>query len=235
MTTEELRVTLELHALWIKTRFDSETKGRYADLSGADLSDANLRCANLSGANLSGADMSGANLRCADMSGANLSGADMSDANLRCADMSDANLSGADLRYANLSGANLRCADLSGANYNHVTSFFALQCPECGEFIGFKKCGKYIIKLKITENAKRSSATTRKCRCSEALVLEIQNIDGTVSGLTQYLHEDNYTPDGTLYEVGKIVKPLEDFNEDRWNECASGIHFFITRNEAVRY
>ena len=28
---------------------------------------------------------------------------------------------------------------------------------------------------------------------------------------------------------------LENFNEDRWNECAAGIHFFITREEAIDY
>lgn len=28
---------------------------------------------------------------------------------------------------------------------------------------------------------------------------------------------------------------VADFDENRWNECAPGIHFFITREEAVRY
>jgi hypothetical protein len=28
---------------------------------------------------------------------------------------------------------------------------------------------------------------------------------------------------------------VENFNEDRWNECAAGIHFFITREEAIDY
>ena len=66
----------------------------------ADLRDANLRDANLSGA---------------DLRDANLSGADLRDANLRDADLRDANLRDADLSGANLSGANLRDADLSGA------------------------------------------------------------------------------------------------------------------------
>jgi hypothetical protein len=70
------------------------------NLSGHDLSEADLRHANLSGHDLSGADLSGTDLRHANLSGANLSGAI---------------LSGADLRHANLSGANLSRADLSGA------------------------------------------------------------------------------------------------------------------------
>ena len=60
-------------------------------------------------------------------------------ANLRNADLCGANLRNADLR-----GANLRNADLCGANlrdikYNEYTAFFALQCPEKGAFIGYKK------------------------------------------------------------------------------------------------
>ena len=140
-----------------------------------------------------------------------------------------ANLRYADLRYANLSGA-----DLSGAVYNEYTAFFTLQCAEDGAFIGYKKCGLYIIKLQITDTARRSSATSRKCRASEVLVLDIQNIDGTESGLTEYLHNDNYTKNGTLYKIGEVTKP-DSFDDNRWNECSNGIHFFITRQEAVNY
>ena len=81
-----------------------------ANLSGADLRDANLSDANLSGADLRGADLSGADLRDANLRGADLSGADLRDANL-----SDANLRDADLSDANLRGADLRDADLRDA------------------------------------------------------------------------------------------------------------------------
>ena len=175
------------------------------------------------------ADLIYANLRYADLSDANLRGA-----NLRYANLSGANLSGADLSGANLSGANLSGADLSGAEYNEYTAFFALQCPEEGAFIGYKKCDQYIIKLQITDTARRSSATSRKCRASEVLVLDIQNIDGTESGLTEYLYNDDYTKNGTLYKIGEVTKP-DSFDDNRWNECSNGIHFFITRQEAVNY
>lgn len=36
------------------------------------------------------------------------------------------------------------------------------------------------------------------------------------------------------YRIGEIVEEL-NFNEDRWNECSEGIHFFINRQEAVEY
>lgn len=62
-----------------------------------------------------------ADLRWANLSGADLSGADLRGANLREADLSGANLSGADLRWANLSGA-----DLSGATgLLNPSDFFA--------------------------------------------------------------------------------------------------------------
>jgi len=101
-----------------------------ANLSGADLSRANLSGADLSRANLSGADLSGAdlsetNLSGADLSRANLSGADLSGADLSKTNLSRANLFGADLSGANLfgadlSGANLSRADLSGANLSRT-------------------------------------------------------------------------------------------------------------------
>ena len=175
------------------------------------------------------ADLIYANLRYADLSDANLRGA-----NLRYANLSGANLSGADLSGADLSGADLSGADLSGAEYNEYTAFFALQCPEEGAFIGYKKCDQYIIKLQITDTARRSSATSRKCRASEVLVLDIQNIDGTESGLTEYLYNDDYTKNGTLYKIGEVTKP-DSFDDNRWNACSNGIHFFITRQEAVNY
>jgi hypothetical protein len=107
----DIKKTLELHTAWRR----GEECGERADLSGANLSGANLSRANLSGANLSRADLSGANLSGANLFGANLSGANLSGADLFGANLSGANLSGADLSGADLSGANLSRADLSGA------------------------------------------------------------------------------------------------------------------------
>ena len=97
----------------------------------------------------------------------------------KMANLSGAYLSGADLSGANLRVADLRGADLSDISYNENTAFSAMVCPEKGSFIGYKKERGKIVELMITENAKRSSATTRKCRCSEAVVLSITNVDGT--------------------------------------------------------
>ena len=37
-----------------------------------------------------------------------------------------------------------------------------------------------------------------------------------------------------VYRIGETVE-VPNFDDDRWNECAPGIHFFITRQEAVEY
>ena len=167
-----------------------------------------------------------ANLRDADLHGADLRDADLCDAYLRGAD-----LRGADLCDAYLRDAYLRGADLRDAKYNERTAMYALACPEKGAFIGYKKAGGLIVELQITETAKRSSATTRKCRCSEAIVLSITNLDGSDSGAP--LITSNYDKN-FIYKVGEKVE-VPDFDENRWNECSTGIHFFITRDEAVRY
>ena len=217
MTKTELNEILEKHRKWV----NGEDDGERADLRRADLSGANLSEANLSEANLSGADLSGANLSEADLIGADLSGAD-----LRRAD-----LSGANLIEANLIGANLSGANLIEVIYNENTAFFALCCPEEGSFIGFKKAGGKIIKLQIPKSAKRSSATTRKCRCSKAKVLSITEPDGSDSGITEICSDRDKN---FIYKVGETVS-VSNFDENRWNECSTGIHFFITRDEAVRY
>ena len=137
----------------------------------------------------------------------------------------------ADLSGAVLSGADLSGADLRNVRYNEQTAFFAMACPEEGAFVGFKKAHGYIVKLLIPDDAKRSSATTRKCRCSKAEVISITNADGSDAGRTSIPSDHD---SAFVYTVGEVVE-VEDFDENRWNECAPGIHFFITRDEAVNY
>ena len=228
---------------------------REANLDGANLCEAYLRYANVSNANLHGANLSDANLdeaylyranfRNANLGNANLRGAylleaDLDGANLRGANLDEAYLYRANLRNANLGNANLREANLLEADLREVkvnsrTAFFHLQCPEEGSFIGWKKAvcnyNFVIVKLLITEDALRSSATTRKCRASKAKVLDIQDLDGNSLDVCS-AHSD-YDVD-FIYKVGEVVE-VDNFDPDRWKECSAGIHFFITRQEAVDY
>ena len=251
MDKDELQEILEQHQLWLNNNGGERADLRGVDLYGADLREANLRGAYLHSARLGGADLSFANLNYAtlcnaDLHNVNLWGASLNEANLHSADLSCANLNWAnlcytDLSYVNLYGANLLNANLHGAELNSAildnvkcnyhTNFFALQCPEEGSFIGYKKVRGHIVKLEILSDAKRSSATTRKCRCSAAKVLSITTLDGRDDG-TQFIssgRDSNF-----VYRVGEIVR-VDDFDENRWNECSTGIHFFITRDEAVEY
>ena len=215
MKQEQIEKILEEHKAWL-----NRTGGAKADLYGADLCGANLCDANLCGADLRDAD-----LRDADLYGANLCGANLCDANLRGANLCDANLCGADLRDADLRGADLR-----GVRYNEQTAYYAMQCPEKGAYIGYKKAEGKIVELEIQADAKRSSATTRKCRASKAKVLSITSIDGK-----EHFEEAKSSRDQSfVYRVGKTVE-VKDFDEDRWKECSTGIHHFITREEAERY
>ncbi|WP_270347759.1 DUF5758 domain-containing protein, partial [Enterococcus malodoratus] len=132
----------------------------------------------------------------------------------------------ADLRNADLRNANLR-----NACHDSSTAFLSIQCPEEGSFIAYKKAKGLVVKLLIPDDAKRSSATSRKCRCDKAKVLEIMQPDKTPSNITSV--PSNYDPD-FVYEVGKTVM-VSDFEEDRFVECAAGIHFFITFGEAEKY
>ena len=124
-----------------------------------------------------------------------------------------------------------------------------LMCPEEGEFIAFKKCAhnkplhsnKCIVKLLIPKDAKRSSAFTNKCRCSKAKVLAIYDLNGNELEDVQEVYSFRYIysfafeeEHKTTYKVGEMVYP-DSFDENRFNECSHGIHFFMSFDEARDY
>ena len=162
------------------------------------------------------------------------------DANLRYADLHGANLSDADLRYADLRYADLRGADLRDANHVQLSIAKTSILPDEGDIIGWKKAWtdgtmlpkSVIVKLLIPADAQRSNATGRKCRASTARVLDLQDKQGNSlpSDTTAYSgHDTDFT-----YKKGETIH-VEDFDTNRWKECAPGIHFFITRIEAAEY
>ena len=207
----------------------------YDCLRGADLRDADLCHTNLSGAELRYADLRYADLRYADLSDANLRYAD-----LRYASLCHTNLKGADLRDADLSGADLIGADLHRAYDVQLSIAKTSILPDEGDIIGWKKAWTdnetlltpVIVKLLIPSDALRSNATGRKCRASTARVLDLQDKQGNSlpSDTTAY---SSYDADFT-YKKGETIH-VEDFDTNRWKECAPGIHFFITRIEAAEY
>ena len=144
-------------------------------------------------------------------------------ADLRGADLSDADLSGADLSDADLSDADLRCAKNIPPLVEAVTSILP-----AGEIVGWKMAHGALVKLSIPADARRSNATWRKCRCDKAVVLSItkngKEVESAISD-----HDADF-----VYRVGETVEP-DGFDENRWEECSNGIHFFITAAEAIDY
>ena len=208
----------------------------YANLRGSDLRDADLRGSNLYGSDLRGSDLRGANLGGANLGGANLGGADLYGADLRGANLGGANLGGADLYGANLYGADLRGANLGGADLyganlydadlrgaKNIPDIVIARTTICAEGVlrVYKKCLEGIVELEIPAEAARTNATGRKCRAEYAIVRATPNGKKAHS---------IYSADFAYYP-GEIVRP-STWCADRWQECAGGIHFYLTREEA---
>jgi hypothetical protein len=256
-TVDELLIAVQAGALPQEIRIegailrgadlvDADLRG--ADLRGADLVDAILRGAILVDADLRGADLQGTDLVdailrgailvYADLRGAILRGADLQGADLRGAILVDADLRGADLRGADLQGADLRGAILRGADLREIHNLAPLVaatlniCPQ-GTLMVFKSVWLHnrengIACLRIEEGTPRSNATGRQCRAASAHVISLETADGTSwEGAAVSKYDACF-----LYTIGEVATPHE-WCEDRWVECAGGIHFYLTREEAA--
>ena len=133
-------------------------------------------------------------------------------ADLRDADLCSANLRRADLRGANLRGADLCDADLRGAN---------LSGADLGD--ATLSGAKNIDTVEYNEN---TAFFSMQCPESGSYTAYKGEPAGTQVASD---HDKNF-----LYVVGQTVE-VPDFDTDRWKECASGIHHFITRSEAVKH
>ena len=143
---------------------------------------------------------------------------------LHGANLQRANLQRANLKRANLQGAYLQGANLQGATGSELAIAIASHLPE-GDLIAWKKCkDDVIVKLRIPEAAKRSHGSERKCRAEYVTVLDVVGSDEGVS------HYDA----SVVYRKGETIR-ADGWDENRWNTCGHGIHFFITRKEAEAY
>ncbi len=223
-----------------------------ANLTNAILDNVNLSCANLENADLNGANLYNANLAKANLEWASLCDADLRYANLifsslRNADLRWADLKNADLKSAYLKGVRLDCANLNGVEFNHSNLVNAFLDDANGDLIeyrkgkiltediiGYKMCDKdaycierpmkrIIVTLKIPRGAIVFSINGRKCRTNRAKVIAIEGADRAYSTF-KYMS----------YYVGDEFN-IYNFNCEYNMECAEGIHFFMTREEAFKY
>lgn len=200
ISNEELKKIIEGHKKWLKHKWSIYEKR-------ADLRDVSFK-----GKDLSYVDLTGADLR----------GASFEGAKLYKTNFSDADLQNADFGFTKLTEVNFYNASMKGVK---SLMFVPMVCPETGAFIAWRNVRGKIVKLLVPEDAKRSSGTTRKCRCDNAVILEIQEVYGqnieTVKG--------NF--DDFVYRVGETIK-IDNFNEDRW-DYGPGIQFFMQREEVM--
>lgn len=201
------------------------------DLTGADLRGIDFSAAHFQNVVLDQANLEGAILHNTYLNDCSLADADLRDADLRTASLRRANLSHSDISGANLYGAVLERADLTGIVSSPATKWFRLHCPATGPFVAFKKCfNDRIVQLLVPADALRTSATRPSCRCNKAKVLKITNFAQT----EEYDEAWSLVDENFVYRKGHWVT-VANFNADRWYDSTTGIHFWLTREEAMAY
>lgn len=201
------------------------------DLSGKNLSNINFDLSIFQNVILNGADLSCCSFENALLDGCSLYQVSLENSFLKGCSMRKCNLRNSNLKGADLFSAILEKADLSHVITDDSTKWFQLHCPESGAFIGYKKClYDRIVTLYIPKDARRTSATLPTCRCSKAKVLKITNSDNSEN----YTEAWSLVDENFVYRLGKWVE-VYNFNEDRWMDSTTGIHFWMTREEAVNY
>ena len=167
---------------------------------------------------------------------AQLDGCSLRSVNFQNAEMWGACMRGCDMTGCNICGANLYAAVLENAILTDVkadenTKWYRLRCPETGAFVAYKKCVyDRIVQLLVPADAKRTSSTYPACRCNKAKVLTIKSFDET----EEFDEAWSLVDENFVYRKGQWVE-VKDFNEDRWFDSTTGIHFWMNREEAMKY
>ena len=208
-----------------------ETMFADMDLSGYDLSGIDFTLGSFRNVCLDGVNFTEAVIENALLDGCSMKGADFRNAQMKTASMRHCDMRGCDIRGANLFGAVLEHARLEGIVSDEGTRWFRMHCPEKGAILGYKKCvNDRLVQLLIPADARRTSATLPSCRCSKAKVLTIKSFDSAVEFEEAWsLVDENF-----VYRKGQWVE-VKNFNEDRWMDSTTGIHFWMSREEAIAY
>lgn len=201
------------------------------DLSGWDLSGMDFTLSSFQNVVLDQVNFGKASIENALFDGCSMKGANYRNANMRTASLRYCDMTGCDIRGANLYGAVLEYAKLDEIISDDSTQWFRMHCPETGPILGYKKCvNDRLVQLLIPADAKRTSATLPSCRCSKAKVLTIKSFDST----EEFNEAWSLVDENFYYRKGEWVE-VKDFNEDRWMDSTTGIHFWMSREEAIAY
>ena len=201
------------------------------DLSGWNFSNIDFSVSAFRNVRLDRADFSGSNIENALLDGCSMRGADFSNAYMKGASLRGCDMTGCIIKGANLFTAVLEHALLDGIEDDENTQWFRMHCPETGPILGYKKCvNDRLVQLLIPADAKRTSATRPSCRCSKAKVLTIKSFDDT----EEFEEAWSLVDENFVYRKGQWVE-VKDFNEDRWMDSTTGIHFWMSKKEAIGY
>lgn len=202
-----------------------------ADLSGYSLSHLNIDRSAFVNVIFEGADFSFSSMENALFDGCAFRNVNFQNANMRGASFRYCDMRGSSVKGANLYAAVLEYAKLDDVKEDAYTRWFRMHCPSEGAFLGYKKCvNDRIVRLLVPEDAKRTSATMSSCRCSKAKVLSIESFDGR----EQFEEAWSLVDENFVYRKGEWVE-VPDFNEDRFIDSTTGIHFWMKREEAMGY
>lgn len=206
--------------------------GRFygADLEKLNLFNATLRLCSFEHCNLFGACLESATFDQCSIKHSNLTCAYMRDIRLLDSSLFACFVNSADFEnflYRNLS--------VNWCNMDDALNVgkIPLACPREGSFEAYKVIesdNRYIVKLFVPEDAKRSSSFGNKCRCSKAKVLEITRLSDDIS-VGECINVKHMP---TVYRVGEMVS-TDGWDDNRWNECSHGIHFFMDEESAIIY
>lgn len=181
--------------------------------------------ANFTNMDLRGLDLSNRNFKNAVLEKTNASGCDMRKSTFSILTYCD--LSNADLREAKLEFCNLKYTNLDGAKVPPAK--FTME----DSMIVYKKVfldifkPKPVLELLITFDTKRVSPLSWSGgRAAKALVL--RSINSTEQSFMS-IYDPRFT-----YRVGEMVVPGE-YSDDRRLIEAPGIHFFLTKQEALAW
>ena len=212
----------------------SHVNGKYALFTDATLVSPRIVYSSFNGASFKEALLMNALCKYTNFRFTNFNTAKLDSTLFKLCDCDHSTFNNVDLRSTKFFMTDLDQVDFSKAEYK---PYIPLACPSYGAFIGWKNIRdcklqrNYLVQLLIPEDAKRSSAARNKCRCDKAKVLSIEDLQ-THESVNSVTNKNQ--PHVLTYKVGKMVYP-DKFDDNRWNECSHGIHFFINKQEAINY
>lgn len=216
----------------LETRIDlSDRRFENMDLTGWNLDNIDFRVSAFENVVLDKASFKKSGMENAMLDDCSCIETDFSHCIMKGASMRRCNMRGCNLKGAYLFSAVLEKANLDGVVCDETTKWFKMHCPEKGALVGYKKCvNDRLVQLLIPADAKRTSATMNSCRCSKAKVLTIKSFDGR----QEFSEAWSLVDENFVYRKGEWVE-VKDFNEDRWMDSTTGIHFWLTKEEAFAY